>query len=64
MALFLLPLAGTKEKAKRKENAVEEISPSAEGDGGNAGRRPTPRKPLKRLDLNLINASGEGLALR
>ena len=32
MALFLLPIAGTKEKAKQKENAVKELSPSAEGD--------------------------------
>ena len=32
MALFLLPLAGTKEKAKQKENAVEEISSPAGGD--------------------------------
>jgi len=31
-ALFLLPIKGTKEKAKQKENAVEGISPSAEGD--------------------------------
>ena len=64
MALFLLPIKGTKEKAKQKENAVKELSPSAEGDGGNAGRRPTPRKPLKRLDLNFKNASGEDLTLR
>ena len=61
MALFLLPLAGTKEKAKQKENAVEEISPSAEGDGGSAGRRPTPCKPLKRLDLNFKKAKSEDL---
>ena len=32
MALFLLPIKGTKEKAKQKENAVKELSPSAEGD--------------------------------
>ena len=32
LALFLLPIAGTKEKAKQKENAVKGISPSAEGD--------------------------------
>ena len=32
LALFLLPIAGTKEKAKQKENAVWGISPSAEGD--------------------------------
>ena len=31
-ALFLLPIAGTKEKAKQKETAVRGVSPSAEGD--------------------------------
>ncbi len=50
-ALFLLPVAGTKEKAKQKENAVEEISPPAAATG-DAGLCPTPRKPLKRLGLN------------
>ena len=40
LALFLLPIAGTKEKAKQKENAVWGISPSAEGD-----RRLCLRKP-------------------
>ena len=34
LALFLLPIKGTKEKAKQKENAVKGLSPSAEGDGG------------------------------
>ena len=48
-ALFLLPIAGTKEKAKQKENAVWGTSPSAEGDQGSAFGN---RKPLKRLDLN------------
>ena len=32
MALFLLPIKGTKEKAKHNENAVKDLSPSAEGD--------------------------------
>ena len=32
LALFLLPIAGTKEKAKQKENAVKGISPPAGGD--------------------------------
>ena len=36
LALFLLPIAGTKEKAKQKENAVEGISPPAGGDQGYA----------------------------
>ena len=52
-ALFLLPIAGTKEKAKQKENAVWGISPSAEGDQGSAFGN---RKPLKRLDLNFKKA--------
>ena len=55
LALFLLPIAGTKEKAKQKENAVRGISPSAEGDQGSAFGN---RKPLKRLDLNF--KTGEG----
>ena len=49
LALFLLPIAGTKEKAKQKENAVWGISPSAEGDQGSAFGN---RKPLKRLEPN------------
>ena len=29
---------------------------------GDAGRRPTPRKPLKRLDLNFKKTSGENFS--
>ena len=43
MALFLLPIAGTKEKAKQKENAVEGLSPSAEGDGERGALPHTPQ---------------------
>ena len=56
-----MPIAGTKEKAKQKENAVERVSPSAEGDGGTRGAAPAPCKPLKRLDLNFKKIKSEDL---
>ena len=52
-ALFLLPLEGTKEKAKQKENAVKGDFALCGGRRGMRGAAPAPRKPLKRLDLNL-----------
>ena len=58
-ALFLLPIAGTKEKAKQKENSVEGISPSAQGDQGSAFGN---RKPLKRLEPNFKAGVGWLLA--
>ena len=59
-ALFLLPIAGTKEKAKQKENAVKGISPPAGGDQGSAFGN---RKPLKRLDLNFKTGVGRSSSL-
>ena len=58
-ALFLLPIAGTKEKAKQKENAVEgefrRLRAATEGSAfGN-------RKPLKRLEPNF--KTGEKMKL-
>ena len=56
LALFLLPIAGTKEKAKQKENAVEgefrRLRAATEGSAfGN-------RKPLKRLEPNFKKGVG------
>ena len=48
LAAFLLAEKGAREKLT-KENAVNGVSPSAEGDQGSAFGN---RKPLKRLDLN------------
>ena len=49
LALFLLPIAGTKEKAKQKENAVE-------GDFALCGGRPR----LRALDVRrLLKKAGE-----
>ncbi len=42
-ALFLLPIKGTKEKAKQKENAVEGISPPAGDDEGRGAPPHTPQ---------------------
>ena len=54
MALFLLPIAGTKEKAKQKENAVE-------GDFAARGRRPR----LRALDVRrLLEKAGENFQIR
>ena len=48
-ALFLLPIAGTKEKAKQKENAVK-------GSFAACGRRPR----LRALDVRrLLEKAGE-----
>ena len=53
-ALFLLPIAGTKEKAKQKENAVKGISPPAGGD-----------RRLRALDVRrLLEKAGENFQNR
>ena len=53
--LFLLPIAGTKEKAKQKENAVREFRRLRAATEGSAFGY---RKPLKRLEPNF--KTGEG----
>ena len=55
MALFLLPIAGTKEKAKQKENTVEGVSPPAGGDQGSAFGN---RRLLKKAGENFKKGVG------
>ena len=54
LALFLLPIAGTKEKAKQKENAIKESFAAC-------GRRPR----LRALDVRrLLKKAGENFKRR
>ena len=60
-ALFLLPIKGTKEKAKQKEKPLRRFRRLRATTKGSAFGF---RKPLKRLDLNFKKFSGDDLTLR